>query len=100
MDQQELTNDENRLYAVYDIRAKAYTDLFGADTDALAVRHVLTKAMQPNHAYHLFPGEFTLFFAGTWSSFNLRFNCGVPESLGSILVLLSTLERNLTNEAT
>lgn len=100
MDQQSFNSDENRLYAVYDVRAAAYTDLFGARNDQLAIRHVLTKAMQPSHPWHLFPGEFTLFFAGTWSSYNLGFSQHVPESLGTILQLLATLERTLNNEAT
>lgn len=55
-----------RVYSVYDSKAEAYLIPFFASTDAVAMRMFTQAAADPNHNFHQFAADYTLFHIGEW----------------------------------
>ena len=55
---------EVNIYAVFDLKAKAYLSPFSAATDGLAVRQVQDLVRQPNSVFNAHCEDFTLYRVG------------------------------------
>ena len=55
---------EVNIYAVFDLKAKAYLSPFSAATDGLAVRQVQDLVRQPNSIFNAHCEDFTLYRVG------------------------------------
>jgi len=77
-----------KLYSIYDLVAKSYTPPFMAQSDALAMRSVLTVVRDPasNLAQH--PHDFRLFQLAEWNDENGEITPDLPHLVCNILDLI------------
>lgn len=55
-----------KIFTVYDSKAEAFLTPFFSQTTATAIRSFEQAANDPQHQFHLHPGDYTLFEIGEW----------------------------------
>ncbi|AXH75849.1 MAG: nonstructural protein [Microviridae sp.] len=74
-----------KIYTVYDSKAEAYLPPFYAPTDGSALRSFATAAQTPDHEFHKFASDYTLFAIGTFDDQSATIEYHTPRSLGVAL---------------
>lgn len=57
---------QKKVYSVYDSKAEVFKAPFVTVTRAVAIRMFRSAAMDPEHDFYKFGGDFTLFEIGEW----------------------------------
>lgn len=81
------------IFSVYDSKAEAYLQPFYSQNAGTAIRAMIQAAMDPEHNFHKFASDYTLFEIGAFNdSTGELVNLEAKKSYGNALTLVSTTE--------
>lgn len=83
------------LYSVYDLVAKTYTAPYAAQSDAIAIRSLLTAVRDPSSTLFQHPHDFRLFKLGLWDDDSGEISTPEPPVL-----IINVIDLIPTKEAT
>lgn len=75
------------IYSIFDSKAEAYLLPFYCQNNAVAIRQFNSAGQNPQSAFALHPGDYTLFQIGTWDA-----STGALQMLDSKIPLGSALD--------
>lgn len=80
----------HKVFSVYDSKAEAFTQPFFAHTRGIAQRMFRAACQDPNHDFHKFADDYTLFELGEFDDSSAEFHSHeAPISLGLALSQLN-----------
>lgn len=83
------------LYSVYDAATNAFLQPMYALSKGQIIRGITTAVNDPNHDFHKYARDYTLFELGTFDDANAKFDLlATPKSLG-LLVEFINVERDV-----
>jgi len=80
------------LYSVYDLVAKTYTAPYAAQSDAIAIRSLLTAVRDPNSTLSQHPHDFRLFKLAAWNDESGEITVDLPVLIINVIDLIPTKE--------
>lgn len=90
----------NKIFAVYDDKAKAFINPFFLPEIGIAVREFGNCANNPDHAFCRNPGDYTLFHLGSFDTESAKIEMlDTPENLGLALMHKQQEEMPITQMA-
>jgi len=76
------------LYSIYDLVAKTYSPPYVAQSDALAIRAVLTVLRDPASSLYQHPHDYRLFKLAAWDDENGEITVDLPSLIINIIDLV------------
>lgn len=88
-----------KMFVIYDSKAEAYLPPFFVKSKGEAIRAIQSLIEDPQHNFHKYAEDFTLFEAGSWNDENAKFNLlNTPHSLGKFNEWKKVLPNNVEKE--
>ena len=89
------------IYAIHDLKAEAYLKPFFAEADGLAIRMFQEAANDPEHGFHKYAEDYTLFAIGVWDERAGVVHASTQKPLGTAIQYrdLVANERELEQQA-
>lgn len=84
----------HKIYSVFDSKAECFTQPFFAHTRGVAVRMFKAACVDPNHDFHKFADDYTLFELGEFDDQAATFDVHeAPVSLGLALTMIQSEDK-------
>ena len=83
-----------KIFTVYDSKAEAYLQPFFTSTISLAVRQFTEALNDPNHQFHKYKSDYTLFALGNYDDTTGTFDTDAPVSIGNGLEFVKPEENS------
>lgn len=87
----------NKIFTVYDVKAKAYITPFFIPEEGMATRLFEQSVNNTEHQFGKAPHDYTLFIVGTFDDSNAEIKYQTPQSLGNGLEFVATQPTNTDN---
>lgn len=82
-----------KCFSVFDTKSKAFSKPVYCITRGVVIRSITEELKNADSDYAKYPSDFTLFEVGEWDDSTGMFTSKTPESLGSLVEFMNTIER-------
>lgn len=72
---------KKRLYTILDVKIEETMDVVTYPTDAAAIRAFVNTCQDPNHEFHRFSEDFTLWHVGFYSTHDMEIEKATPKQI-------------------
>lgn len=99
MEHGNVINIIQNMYSIYDSKADAYEFPFRARNDAMAMRMIADAARNPEHQFHKFGADYTLFYVGQYHDQNGYIDQpDAFKNLGTALSIAASFDMEISND--
>jgi len=85
-------NMEQKIFTIYDSKAKAYLTPFFLHEDGMAIRVFADCVNDTNHQFGKHPEDYTLFNIGSWSDEKAKLKTTIPMALAIGIELVTPFD--------